>query len=75
MNENGNPTLPRDPEPFLEVFGEVLRKQQGNPLGVNLREFAERVESYDYSTVRRMVRGEYPPTTEGDGTVRQSSGD
>ena len=61
MEERGNPGVARDPAgPFIEVFGDVLRKQQGSPLGVNLREFSQRVEAYDYSTVRRMIRGNIP---------------
>jgi hypothetical protein len=44
--------------PFPEALGELLRVQQGDPLGsISLRTFFAQIPEYSYDALRKMVRG------------------
>jgi hypothetical protein len=49
----------RTDRPFPEALGELLRVQQGDPLGmISLSAFFSQIGGYSYDALRRMVRGE-----------------
>ncbi len=49
----------RSTRPFPQALGELLRVQQGDPLGtVNLRAFFAQIPEYSYDALRKMVRGQ-----------------
>lgn len=51
----------RTTRPFAEALGELLRAQQGDPLGsISLRTFFAHIPEYSYDALRKMVRGKIP---------------
>ena len=61
MNDKGTAAAapPRTAQPFPEALGELLRAQQGDPMGlISLRAFFSQIDGYGYDALRKMVRGE-----------------
>ncbi len=60
MGDPESTTRPkRSTRPFPEALGELLRVQQGDPLGsISMRAFFAHIPNYSYDALRKMVRGQ-----------------
>ena len=54
-----SPTRPYAEESFAEALADLLRREQGDPLGrIRLSDFFKRVEGWEYETLRKQVVSE-----------------